>query len=168
MQTKFKYYAYSAMIFALLMLAIFFYYQTYSLDSLYAFHKTNLNMSGLCSQNMPSFVVYYANNCRTCTSTLDSFENVTSLFGLWGNGTFYSGYFCAWEFNISAYNLNLTSNLPDSAVSIFNQIGEDRVPLMVFNGEYYKIGGFPNNQTAYNDILKYICLSINESVPQCS
>ncbi|MCL4362796.1 MAG: hypothetical protein OH338_02085 [Candidatus Parvarchaeota archaeon] len=168
MLTKSRYYIYSVVIFVLLMLAIFFYYQTYSLNSLYSFHKTDLNMSGLCSPNLPSFVIYYADNCKTCTSTVDSFQNVTSLFGLWGNKTFYSGYFCAWEFNISAYNNNVTANLPDSAVSIFNQIGVNRVPLIVFNGKYYKVGGFANNQTAYNDILKYICLSVNESLPQCS
>lgn len=168
MLTKSRYYIYSVIIFVLIMLAIFFYYQTYSLNSLYSVHQTDLNMSGLCSPNLPSFVIYYADNCRTCTSTVNSFQNVTSLFGLWGNNTFYSGYFCAWEFNISAYNSNITNNLPDSAVSIFNEIGADRVPLIVFNGKYYKIGGFANNETAYNDILKYICLSVNESLPQCS
>ena len=168
MLTRFRYYLYATIIAVLLIIAIFFYYQTYSLNSLYSFHETNLNMSGLCSQNTPSLVIYYADNCRTCTDTIDSFQNVTSLFGLWGNNTFYSGYFCAWKFNISAYNSNTTNDLPDAAISIFNQIGMDRVPMIVFNGKYYKIGGFSNNQTAYNNILKYICLSINESMPQCS
>jgi hypothetical protein len=116
---------------------------------------------------MSSVVIYYADNCKTCASTLDSFQNVTSLFGLWENNTFYSGYFCAWKFNISAYNSDVTSNLPDSAVYVFNQIGVDRVPLIVFNGKYYKVGGFSNNKTAYSDILNYICLSVNESMPQC-
>ena len=168
MLTKFKYYIYSVIILVILMLSIFSYYNTYSLNNLYSFHETNLNMSGLCSPNIPSFVIYYADNCKTCTVTIDSFQNVTSLFGLWGNGTFYSGYFCAWKFNISAYNRNITSNLPDSAITLFDQIGADRVPLIVFNGRYYKVGGFSNNQTAYNNILKYICLSINESLPQCT
>ncbi len=169
MQTKSKYYVYSLIILALVVISIFFYYQTYSFDALYAFHSTDLNVSGLCSSGEPSLIIYYANNCRTCTSTLDSFENVTSLFGLWSNNTFYGGYFCAWDFNISAYNQNSTSyNVPDAAISLFNQIPGDRVPLIIFNGKYYKVGGFTNNQTAYQDILKYVCLSINESAPQCS
>ena len=168
MLTKSKYYVYYAIIIVLVMLSIFLYYQNYYLSNLYSFHKTDLNMSGLCSPKMPSFVIYYADNCRTCASAVNSFQNVTSLFGLWSNNTFYSGYFCAWKFNISAYNNNLTNNIPDSAISLFNQIGINRVPLIVFNGEYYKVGGFTNNETAYNQILNYICLSVNESLPQCS
>ncbi len=167
MLTKPKYYVYSLIIIVLVILSVFFYYQTYSINKLYSFHKISINMSGLCSPNMSSVVIYYADNCKTCASTLDSFQNVTSLFGLWENNTFYSGYFCAWKFNISAYNSDVTSNLPDSAVYVFNQIGVDRVPLIVFNGKYYKVGGFSNNKTAYSDILNYICLSVNESMPQC-
>ncbi len=167
MPTKRGYYVYFVVITALVLISIFFYYQTRSLDALYAFHPTSLNMSGLCSPGKPSFVIYYADNCRTCTSTLNSFENATSLFGLWENNTFYSGYFCAWNVNISAYNGNSTADIPYSAVSLFNSIGQDRVPMIIFNGKYYKIGGFTNNQTAYSDILSYICLSINTSAPQC-
>ncbi|MCL4373044.1 hypothetical protein M1384_03205 [Candidatus Parvarchaeota archaeon] len=168
MLTKTRYYLYLAIILVLVMLSIFFFYQNYSLNRLYSFHKADLNMSGLCSPNMPSFVIYYADNCRTCASTVNSFQNVTSLFGLWSNNTFYSGYFCAWKFNISAYNNNITNNIPDSAVLLFNQIAVNKVPLIVFNGKYYKVGGFTDNETAYNEILNYICLSVNESLPQCS
>ena len=112
-------------------------------------------------------MIYYSDSCRTCASTLGSFENATSLFGLWENNTFYSGYFCAWTFNISAYNGNSSTDTPYAAVSVFNQIGKDMVPMVVFNGRYYKIGGFADNRTAYDEILKYVCLSINNSAPQC-
>lgn len=167
MLTKRSYYVYFAVAAAVVIAGIFLYYQNYLLEQTYAFHSSNLNMSGLCSPGEPSFVIYYSDSCRTCTSTLDSFENVTSLFGLWGNNTFYSGYFCAWAFNVSGYNGNISAEIPDSAVSLYDSVGKNLVPLIVFNGEYYKIGGFENNQTAYTDILKYICLSTNNSEPQC-
>jgi hypothetical protein len=147
---------------------MFFYYQNYMLEQTYAFHSIDLNMSGLCSPSKPAFVIYYANNCKTCTSTLSSFKEVTSLFGLWGNNTFYSGYFCAWDFNISGYNNNVSSDIPYSAISLYNSIGKNMVPMIIFNGEYYKIGGFQNNQTAYSEILNYICVSTNNSEPQCT
>ncbi|EFD92947.1 MAG: hypothetical protein BJBARM5_0321 [Candidatus Parvarchaeum acidophilus ARMAN-5] len=168
MQIKKIYYVYLALVIVVFITGAFLYYQNYKLQQLYAFHSTDLNMSGLCSPGKPTLVIYYADSCTTCTSTLDSFKNVTSLFGVWGNNTFYSGYFCAWAFNISNYNNNVSSNIPDSAVSLYNSIGENKIPLIIFNGEYYKIGGFRNNQTAYNDILNYICLSTNDSDPQCT
>jgi hypothetical protein len=167
-EMKSLYYVYLALVIVVFITGAFLYYQNYKLQQLYAFHSTDLNMSGLCSPGKPTLVIYYADSCTTCTSTLDSFKNVTSLFGVWGNNTFYSGYFCAWAFNISNYNNNVSSNIPDSAVSLYNSIGENKIPLIIFNGEYYKIGGFRNNQTAYNDILNYICLSTNDSDPQCT
>ncbi len=168
MLTRKVYYIYLAFAVAVILVSVFLYYQNYTLQQLYAFHSTDINMSGLCSPGKPSLVLYYADSCKTCTSTLDSFENATSLFGIWGNNTFYSGYFCAWVFNISTYNQNISDNIPDSAVEIYNSLGKNLVPMIVFNGKYYKIGGFKNNQTAYNDIIKYICLSTNESEPECS
>ncbi len=167
MLTKKNYYVYFIIITLIVLTGLFFYYQNYSLQKTYEFHRINLNMSGMCSPGKPAFVIYYADNCKTCTSTLNSFKNVTSLFGLWGNNTFYSGYFCAWTFNISSYNENL-SNVPYTAISLYNSVGKNLVPMIIFNGEYYKIGGFKNNETAYYDILHYICISTNNSEPQCS
>ncbi len=161
-------YAYAAFAVFIVVVTVFLVDRVDYFDSLYAFHSADINVSYLCNGGEPSVVLFYGPNTTSTYTEIGSFVNTTSLFGLWTGDRFYSGYFCAWKFNVSAYNQNASSvDAPLSAMNLFDQLSQGRVPLIVFNGEYYKIGGFTNATAADNEILRYICLSINSSAPQC-
>ncbi len=163
------FYAYTGLILFLVLVTVFLVTRINYFDSLYAFHTTYMNVSSLCSSGKPSMVLFYGPNTTSVNTELGAFVNTTSLFGVWSSNQFYSGYFCAWKVNISAFNQNASSlAAPANVIPLFNQLSQNRVPLVVFNGEYYKIGGFTNSTQANYDMLKYICLSINDSAPQCA
>lgn len=161
-------YIFAAIIVVILIIIIYLYSQIQYLSSIYRINSANINLSGWCTNNTPSEIVYYGSNCQACEQVYSAFINETSLFGLWQGDRFYSGYFCAYAINLTAYNLNQTNIFaPPQAISLFQELSGNRVPLLVFDGKYYKVGGFSNSSVAEADILKYICLTINNSAPQC-
>ena len=170
MSAKPKYilYVYAGLLAAIVVVIIVTLLQISSLDNLYSFHQTYINMSGFCSAGEPTLLMFYGNSCKTCGLELSSFINTTSLFGIWQNQRFYSSYFCAYAINITQYDINQSSVFaPPESASVFQQVSDNRIPLLVFNGEYYKIGGFTSASTANSDILEYTCKVINQSAPQC-
>ncbi len=151
-----------------LVIIFYLYSQIQILNKLYQINKADINMSGWCINGTPTEVLYYGNNCPSCDQVYSAFMNTTSLFGLWQGNRFYSGYFCAYSINLTAYNLNQSSIFaPPGAINLFETLSDQRIPLLVFNGEYYKIGGFSNATEADTEILKYICLTLNNRASQC-
>lgn len=165
---KFLIYVYSGLLVIILAVIVITLIQINNLDSLYAFHTANLNMSGFCGSGLPTIMLFYGNSCSSCGTELSSFVNTTSLFGIWQGQRFYSSYFCAYSFNVSAYDSNQSSVFaPAQSPSVFNTLSDGKIPLLVFNGEYYKIGGFNTASSADSSILEYICKVINSSAPEC-
>ncbi len=158
-----------AIIVVSLVIAIYSYYEVQNLNSLYSVHTTYINTSGTCSGNLPTTMLFYSSSCQTCNLELSAFENVTSLFGIWSGGRFYSQYFCAYAINLTQYDQNASAVFaPPNSISIFNELSNGNVPLLTFGNKYYKIGGYYNYSKDYAEIFRYICLSINNSAPQCS
>lgn len=154
-------------------LSVFLFFDVNSLSSTYAVQTTNMNISGLCTQNKSVMILYYGNSCQSCSSELQAFENISDKFGSGSveNNTFLSPYFCAWDFNISAYNLNKTVDVPSGALNLFAALSDSRIPFIFFGGtyaQYYKIGGFSSETLAEQNLLKYMCLSINNVAPACA
>ncbi len=143
-----------------------------SLNNLYTFKQTALNMSGLCSQNKSTMIFYYGNSCPSCSTEYTAFVNVTSRFeGFWTGGSFESPFFCAYKFNVTAYNQNQSAVFaPAGAAGIFDALAESKVPFVFLGGEhsqYYKIGGFSTLSDAEQQLLQYMCASINDIAPAC-
>ena len=154
-------------------LSAYLMYQINGYGSLYALHYTGINASGLCTANKSTAILFYGNNCQSCLNVYSAFINTTSLFsGLWQGQTYYGQYLCAYAFNVTAYNANQSSvSAPVQSVNIFNSLSKDRIPMLFFSGpggELYKIGGFENATASDNSILKYLCVALNDSAPQCS
>ena len=164
---------YSAIIIFFGMLSVFLFLDINSLNSTYAFQTANINISGMCTQNKSVMVFYYANDCSSCATEYQAFQNVTSRFGTGSveNYTFQSPYFCAWDLNVSAYNKGQTINAPAAAIEVFSTFSQSKVPFVLFGGvgvQYYKIGGFSTESTAVQDLLHYVCLAINNIAPACT
>jgi hypothetical protein len=143
-----------------------------SLNGVYSFKQTYVNVSGLCSQNKSTMIFFYGNNCPSCSLEYAAFRNATSEFiGVWNGDSFLSPYFCAYDFNITAYNQNQSSIFaPVGAANIFESLSSGRIPFLFLGGlytQYYKIGGFQDYTTAYQQIMNYICLSIKNVAPVC-
>ncbi len=152
-----------------LVIAVYSYYEVENLNSLYSVHSVYINTSGTCTGNLSTMMLFYSSSCPTCGLELSAFENVTSLFGLWSGGRFYSPYFCAYAINLTQYNQNASSVfVPANTITIFNKLSKGDVPFLTFGDHYYKIGGYYNYSKDYAEIFRYICLSINNSAPQCS
>lgn len=146
--------------------------RVYTLDNLYAFQPTLQDISGLCSQNESTMILFYGNNCASCQTELDAFTNVTSSFGgSWIGGQFYGPYFCAYEFNITQYNLDPSSVVaPAGSIQLFSSLS-NRIPTVFLGGmhlQYYKIGGFISLTQAKQQLKTYICKSINDIAPSCA
>jgi hypothetical protein len=137
------------------------------LNSYYSVHNANINTSSLCGLGKPSMLMYYDNTCEDCFGEYAAFRNDTSLFGIWTGQDFYSGYFCAYAFNMSGYSTNGSVSIPPEALSILRNTSGGSVPLFIFGGAYSKIGSYPSLSAADSGILEYICKSINNSAPQC-
>ncbi|MCL5009889.1 MAG: hypothetical protein M1433_02855 [Candidatus Parvarchaeota archaeon] len=164
-------YVYSIVIAVFLGLSIYFIFEIYSVSNLYSFKQTFQNISGLCSINKSTVILFYGNNCPSCQTELNAFINVTSSFaGSWLDGRYYGPYFCAYEFNITAYNENSSSVFaPAGSIQIFTSLS-NRIPMLFIGGlyaQYYKIGGFSSLAAAEQQILDYICMSINYVAPTC-
>ncbi len=167
-QYKAYFYIFVAVLTIAIVVTIYLYVQVLSLSETYNVHASDFNMSGWCQPGKPTEVIYYGSDCPACISVYDSFINITSLFGIWQGDRFYSGYFCAYAINLTAYNENLSNIFaPPEAIPLFQSVSDGRIPLLVFNGEFYKIGGYTTNSTADASILKYICATINSSAPEC-
>ncbi|MCW1301774.1 MAG: hypothetical protein OH316_01405 [Candidatus Parvarchaeota archaeon] len=151
-----------------LTVAVYSYYEVENLDSFYAVHTTYINTSGMCSDNLSTMLLFYSSSCGTCGLESSAFKNVTSLFGIWDGSRFYSQYFCAYAVNLTQYDQNASTVFaPPNSIAIFGQLSNGDVPLAVFGGRYYKIGGYYNYSEDEAEIFKYICLAINNSAPQC-
>ncbi len=166
--------AYSAIFAVLIGVVIFLVFQINSINALYAVHSTYINESGLCSPaNKTTMLLFYASSssCPSCSVEYKAFINDTTLLGIWSNdtqGSIFVGPFCAYAVNLTLYNENQSAVFaPLSSISIFEEFSQDNVPFIVFGGKYSKIGGFSNQKVADEQILNYICLSINNSLPQC-
>ena len=165
-------YIYALIIVILVVFSFLLFEDITSLNSTYSFKRTYVNTSGLCSQNKSVMVFFYGNNCPTCSLEYTAFRNATSAFaGSWGGDSFFSPYFCAYDFNITAYNQNQSSVFaPTGVANVFESLSDGRIPFLFLGGiyaQYYKIGGFQDDTTAYQQIMNYICLSINDVAPVC-
>ncbi len=165
-------YIYLALLVILIGLIAFLLWRIDYYNGLYAVHTSNINESGLCTLGTqePTMLFFYGNDCKTCTATETGFINATARFGTWTGGSFVATapYFCAYLFNITQYNQDPSGiSAPLQSIGIFNNYSQGFVPLIVFGGKYYKIGGFANATLAYQEIFKYICLSINNVSSVC-
>lgn len=164
---------YAALLIFLVGLSAYLFFDVSYLNSLHAFKQTDINISSLCSQNKSTMIFYYDNNCQSCSTEYSAFRNVTSEFaGTWTNDSFFSPYFCAYDFNVTAYNKNATSVFaPYGAVDVYNSLSGGNVPFVFLGGEYtqyYKIGGFSTYADAKQQLLSYMCKSINNIAPVCA
>jgi hypothetical protein len=164
---------YASILVLFTVIAVFLLLNINYFNNLYSFKQTNLNISSLCSQNKSTMIFYYSNGCSSCSLEYAAFRNVTSRFeGEWISEDFYSPYFCAYDFNITLYNQNQSAVFaPVGAAGVFTTLADGKVPFVFFGGiysQYYKIGGFSTNTSAEEQLLKYMCLSINNIAPVCS
>ncbi len=177
---KYKY-VYIAVLVGFTILSFVLLYEIDSLNSFYSFKQTSpiasgvtVSNSSLCTANKSTMIFFYADNCQSCATELSAFTNVTSKFAISGsaaNGTFYSSYFCAYAFNITAYNTNASDVMaPPGSESVFASLAQGKVPFVFIGGayaQYYKIGGFDSEPTAEQQLLQYACMSINDVAPAC-
>lgn len=152
--------------------SVYLIFDIQAINASYAFKQTDINMSGLCSTNVSTMIFFYGNNCPSCGLEKNAFQNVTSEFGNWSGDLFHSIFFCAYNFNITAYNTNQTNVLaPSGTATVFESLANGRIPFLFLGGEhtqYYKIGGFTTTANADQQLLQYICASINNVAPACA
>lgn len=148
-------------------------YRIHSLDSFYSFKTTYQNISGLCTTNESTMILFYGSNCPSCQLEDSAFTNVTASFnGSWLSQDQFRGlYFCAYKVNLTQYNADPSSlQAPAASVQIFAALST-RVPTVFIGGlytQYYKIGGFTSASSAESQLLHYMCASINYVAPACA
>ncbi len=179
---KYKY-VYIAVLVGFAILSLVLLQEINSLNAFQSWKPTSPLVSGvspsnstLCTANKSTMILFYGNNGQSSVNELNAFVNVTSRFAITGsavNGTFYSPYFCAYTFNLTAYKINSSDiSAPITSIDVFTSLDPSGNYPFVFIGglyaEYYKIGGFPGGQPeAEQQLLQYICMSINDVAPAC-